>query len=151
VPEALFELALDIHDADAADAEALRSRGWRLVDPRVVASSPDRYRDYLLGSTAELMVAKGIYVRARTGWFSDRSACYLASGRPVVAQDTGLAGYLPSGEGLMTFTTIDEARASVADVCGDLPRHSRAARSVANDHFGAGAVLRSLLDRLGLC
>jgi hypothetical protein len=150
VPGARFELALDIEGADARDAESLRSHGWWLVDPRVAASSPDQYRAYLRSSAAELMVAKGMYVQARTGWFSDRSACYLASGRPVVAQDTGLAGHLPRGEGLLTFTTLEEAGNAVTEVCNDLPRHAGAARELAAEHFEAGHVLTTLLGRLGI-
>ena len=88
-----------------ADLRRLREHGWTLVDPRAVAADPWRYRDYVRGSRAELMIAKNLYVDTRSGWFSDRSACYLASGRPVLAQDTGLDGICcPCGEGLLAFS-----------------------------------------------
>jgi hypothetical protein len=96
------------------------------------------------------MVAKGMYVQANSGWFSDRSICYLASGRPVLAQDTGLARHYPTGEGLLTFATLDEARAGVEAIERDYPRHSRAARALAEAHFDSDQVLSTLLRRLGV-
>ena len=101
------------------------------------AGDPWSYRDYIQRSAAELMVAKNLYVETHSGWFSDRSACYLASGRPVLAQDTGLEGLLPTGEGLVTFSTLDEAVAGVEEISGDYERHSRAAREIAAEHFAA--------------
>ena len=128
----------------------MRGHGWRLADPREVAGDPWRYRDYIQRSSAELMVAKNLYVETRSGWFSDRSACYLASGRPVLAQDTGLDGLLPTGEGLITFSTLDEAVAGVEEIEGDYERHSRAAREIAEEHFAAARVLPRLLEELGV-
>jgi len=145
-----FELALDIDEADASDVALLRRGGWSLVPPSAVAGTPSAYRRYIQASTAEFMVAKQMYVRARTGWFSDRSACYLASGRPVVAQDTGLTGRVPTGEGLLTYTTAEEAAAAVEEVCGDYGRHARAARSLAEDWFDSDRVLGRLLAELGV-
>jgi hypothetical protein len=145
-----FELALDIHEAETRDLEALRRHGWRLVDPHAAAGDVSRYRDYVQGSLAELMVAKNLYVGTRSGWFSDRSACYLASGRPVLAQDTGLDGLLPSGEGFVTFSSLDEAAAGVERISGDHERHSRAARALAEEHLAADRVLPRLLGKLGL-
>jgi len=145
-----FEVALDIHDADAEDIRRLQQHGWALVDPRVVASDPWSYRDYVQGSSAEVMVAKNMYVQSRSGWFSDRSLCYLASGRPVLAQDTGLATLVPAGEGLILFTTLDEAIEGVEAIVGDYERHSRAARAVAEEHFASDRVLTRLLDRLAV-
>jgi len=150
VPGARFELALDIDPADEPDAAALRSHGWTLVDPKLVAADPGSYRGYLQASSAELMVAKELYVASRGGWFSDRSACYLASGRPVVAQDTGWSDHLPAGEGLLGFSEPAETAAAVAEVCGNPSRHAKAAREIAAEHFDAARVLGSLLDRLGL-
>jgi hypothetical protein len=89
-------------------------------------------------------------VDTRSGWFSDRSACYLASGRPVLAQDTGLGNLLPCGEGLVIFSTLEEAVAGVEDITGDFERHSRAAREIAEEHFAAERVLPRLLQDLGL-
>ena len=145
-----FEVALEIDEADLADRRLLEHRGWRLVDPGVVAGDLDSYRAYVRRSRAELMIAKNIYVQSRCGWFSDRSACYLATGRPVVAQDTGLAGLLPSGDGLLTFTTFEEAASGVQAVTEHWPRHAKAAREVAEEHFASDRVLGSLLDRLGV-
>jgi hypothetical protein len=145
-----FEVALDIDDADAADRRLLQEHGWEAADPTVVAVDPDSYRAYVSGSRGELMVAKNMYVQSAGGWFSDRSICYLASGRPVVAQDTGLAGLVPLGEGLLAFSSLDAAAAGVQDVVADWARHSRAARAVAEEHFSSDRVLPSLLDRLGV-
>ena len=150
MPEIRCEVALDIEASDGRDTALLERGGWFVVDPIDVASSPAAYQRYLRDSDAELAVAKGIYVRSRGGWFSDRSACYLASGRPVVAQDTGFSKHLPSGEGLFSFTSSEEAAACAADVAGDLARHSDAARQIALECLDAKKVLSSLLDRLGV-
>jgi hypothetical protein len=147
---ASFELALDIDDADLADRQRLDQQGWALADPRGAAGDPWRYRDYVQGSSAELMIAKNLYVDTHSGWFSDRSACYLATGRPVLAQDTGIHDLLPCGEGLVTFTTLDEAAAGAEEIIGDYQRHSRAARELAQEHLAAGRVLPRLLDALGV-
>jgi hypothetical protein len=144
-----FELALGIHPDETADLEALAANGWRLLDPDEVAGDPGRYAGFVRGSKAELSVAKQGYVASRSGWFSDRSACYLASGRPVVAQETGFGEFLPTGEGLLSFSTVSEAAAAVAAVEADLERHSAAARAFAEEHLDARKVLTSLLDRLG--
>jgi hypothetical protein len=145
-----FEVALEIDDADEGDRRLLEERGWRLADPALVAGHLDAYRTYVRRSCGELMIAKNMYVRSGGGWFSDRSICYLATGRPVIAQDTGLAGLLPLGEGLLTFSTIDEAVAAVERVTGDWSRHAKAARELAEAHFDSDVVLGSLLDRLGV-
>ncbi len=145
-----FEVALDIDGAEVDDLRQLDANGWTLVDPRSAAGDPWLYRDYVQRSAAELMVAKNLYVDTRNGWFSDRSACYLASGRPVLAQDTGLDGLVPSGEGLLTFSTLEDAVAGVEEITGDYERHSRAAREIAVEHFAAERVLPRLLDNLGV-
>jgi hypothetical protein len=145
-----FELAIDIHPADARDAMLLDENGWNRVDPRRVAGDPEAYQGYVQRSAAEFMVAKNMYVQARSGWFSDRSICYLASGRPVLAQDTGLAGHLPIGPGLLTFGPLDEAAAGVEELSRDYPRHARAARAIAEECFDSDKVLGSLLARLGV-
>jgi hypothetical protein len=143
-----FELALDIHDADVADVELLRRESWRLVPPQTVAASPTAYRDFIGRSRAEFMVAKNMYVETRGGWFSDRSVCYLASGRPVIAEDTGLAGLYPIGDGLLVFTTLDDAVAAVQVVAADYSRHAKAAREIAESEFGSDRILSALIDRL---
>jgi hypothetical protein len=145
-----FELALDIHPADARDRALLEANGWLLVDPRAVAADPCSYQRYIQASRAELTIAKNMYVRARSGWFSDRSICYLASGRPVVAQDTGFATRYRTRAGLLPFADLDEAVAAVEEVARDYGRHARAARAVAEELFDSDAVLGRLLGRLGV-
>ncbi len=148
--EAQFELALAIDAAETADLERLTAHGWTLVDPRDAAGDPSAYRRFIQLSGAEITVAKGMYVDTRSAWFSDRSACYLASGKPVVAQDTGFSAHLPVGEGLISFTTLEEAAAGVEAVVGDRDRHARAAREIAEEHFEAGRVLGRLVRELGV-
>jgi hypothetical protein len=145
-----LEIALDIDEADAADVERLRTGGWRLADPREVAADPWRYRAYLQGSSAELMVAKNMYVRSRSGWFSDRSICYLASGRPVLAEETGFSRHHPTGEGLLAFSTIEEAAEGVGRIGADYEAHAAAARALAEDRFESDRVLGRLLQKLGI-
>lgn len=145
-----FELALDIHREETCDLALLRDHGWRLVDPIAAAGDPRRYRDYIHSSKAEFMVAKGMYVQTLSGWFSDRSICYLASGKPVLAQDTGLAELYPTGEGLLTFTTVEEAISGVQEIQQDYVRHSRAARALAEEYFDSDVVLTRLLRKLGV-
>jgi hypothetical protein len=147
---ASFEVALDIDAADAADVARLGEHGWTRVDPLAVAGDPWGYRDYISGSAAELMIAKNLYVETRGGWFSDRSACYLASGRPVLAQDTGLAGLLPTDVGVVAFGTLDEAVAGAQAILAEPERHRRAAREIAVEHFAADRVLPPLLTALGV-
>jgi hypothetical protein len=143
-----FELALDIDSADAKDIELLRSHGWSLTDPSAVADDPSTYRQYVQGSKAELMIAKNMYVRSRSGWFSDRSICYLASGKPVLAQETGFSRRYPTAEGLLSFSDLDEAVAGAAEIASNYDRHARAARALADEHFDSRKVLGRLLDRL---
>jgi hypothetical protein len=145
-----LEIALDIDEADQSDVELLRSGGWALSDPGEVAADPWRYRDYVQGSSAELMVAKNIYVQTRSGWFSDRSICYLASGRPVLAQETGFGRHHPVGEGLLAFSTLEEAADGVERITRDHETHSRAARRLAEEQFESGRVLGGLLAKLGV-
>ena len=147
---ASFEVALDIHADETGDRELLAEHGWTIADPSLVAGELSSYRRYIQSSKAELMVAKNIYVQSRSGWFSDRSACYLASGKPVLAQDTGLGDLYPLGEGLLTFASLDEAVAGVDEICADYDRHARAARRVAEEQFDSDKVLGRLLGRLGV-
>jgi hypothetical protein len=147
--QAEFALALGIHESERADISALEQHGWRLLDPSVVASTPARYREFLRSSTAEIGVAKEGYVRSRSGWFSDRSACYLASGRPVIAQDTGFAGTLPVGQGLLAFSTVEEAADAADAVLSRPAAHARAAREIAEEVLDSDRVLTRLLEALG--
>jgi hypothetical protein len=148
LPEATdvpLHIALSIDPGDEADRQRLVGRGWRLDDPVAVAGSPDRYRHYVQGSWAELGVAKSGYVNGRTGWVSDRSACYLASGRPVVASDTGLGGVLPVGEGIVPFDGVDAAASAIAEIAANYDRHAAAARRIAIEHLDSALVLRRLM------
>jgi hypothetical protein len=145
-----LEVALDIHEAETADLELLRTNGWDLADPAVEAADPWAYREYVQRSKGELMIAKNMYVASRSGWLSDRSICYLASGRPVVAQDTGISELYPVGEGLLTFDDTEAAAAALEDVSSDYGRHSRTARALAEEHFDGGIVIGRLLAELGI-
>lgn len=147
--EAGFALALGIHPSETDDIAALERHGWRLLDPAAVAPTPALYGDFVRASTGEIGVAKEGYVRSRSGWFSDRSACYLASGRPVLAQDTGFGAALPVGDGLLAFSTVDEAAAAADDVLSRPAVHARAARELAEDLLDSDKVLTRLLDALG--
>jgi hypothetical protein len=147
--EERFELALAIHPEEVKDLAALRSNGWHLIDPARVARTPTSYWRFVQGSKAEFGIAKSGYVASRCGWFSDRSACYLASGRPVIAQETGFSRFLPTGAGLFAFETTEEVLAGIETINGDYERHSRAARAVAEEHFDSDKVLGRLLWRVG--
>ena len=145
-----FELALNIHPGDRADQDALLSHGWRLEEPAGVAGDPDAFRSYLQGSGAEFSVAQGIYVETACGWFSDRSVRYLASGRPVLVQDTGFSRTLPVGEGVVPFRTLDDAVAGANDIAARHAEHSAAARRVAERCFSAERVLPRFCEQAGI-
>lgn len=135
---------------ETAPRDELSAAGWKVVDPREPTRTVWTFRDYIAGSRGELTVAKQGYVRARTGWFSERSANYLASGRPVIAQDTGWSEWLPSGKGLFGFSTTDEAAAAIEAVEADPQGHARAARALAAEAFDAPVVLERLLADAGV-
>jgi hypothetical protein len=135
---------------DERDRLLLEENGWALRDSLSLTTSPWPYREYVRASRAELTVARDLNVRLRSGWFSERSACYLAAGRPVIAQDTGFGEVLPLGEGLFAFEDADGALAAIEEVNGDYDRHSRAAARIAEEHFAAERVLARLLGDLGL-
>jgi hypothetical protein len=143
-----FRLALGIHPDERGDLAALRREGWELVDPVAAAGTPSAYREFVQSSWAEFGLAKLGYLEAGNGWFSDRSVCYLASGRPVVAQDTGFGSWLPCGEGVLAFCDGRDVAAAVESLRTDYPRHRRAAREIAEEVFRADRVLVPLLDRL---
>lgn len=149
-PGERFELALDIHLNDAKDVAALRGNGWSLVEPTAVAGGPEEYREYVAASKAEFMVPKAMYVETNSGLLSDRSVYYLATGRPVLARDTGLARLYPTGNGIATFTTLEEARAGVERLDADYARHAAAARRLAETYFDSDVVLTKLLDDLNI-
>src|SRR6266576_141740 len=141
-----FELAMDV-DSVPGDVELLTAKGWHIVDPIQTSIDPWRYRDYLRGSRGEFTVAKDMNVRLRSGWFSDRAACYLAAGRPVVEQDTGFGQVLPLGPGLHAFNTVDEATEAVQIIERDYDRASAHASEVAREYFAADRGLGPMLSQ----
>ena len=137
-----FELAVN------GPQKFLREHGWSTVGAMEASRTPWLYRDFIHRSKAEFGVAKHTYVAARSGWFSDRTACYLASGRPALVQDTGWPAHVPAGEGLLAFSTLDEAVAGIDRINADYNRHRRRAEEIAREHFDAARVLPRLLDTL---
>jgi len=134
-----------------AEIEArVRDAGWRLVDPRPVSASMESYAAFICGSRGEFTVAKDIYVRPNSGWFSDRSVCYLAAGRPVVTMKTGFSRFYPVGEGLFEYSDAAGAIAALDAVNRDYRRHSRAARMIAAEYFGSDLVISALMAGAGL-
>lgn len=144
----VFELATNIKD------ESVRSKfqrnGWRFRSPDDLSVNYWLYREYIRRSKAEFTVAKDQYVRLNTGWFSDRSACYLAAGRPVITQETGFTKIFGQTDGLFGFNTLGEIAPAVREINADYPRHSRSARKIAREFFEAEKVLQSLLERAGI-
>ena len=143
-----IEVALRIHPAEHQDLTALQTAGWRIVDPVTIASTPEDYQRYIQRSRGELGLAKEGYVNGITGWVSDRTACFLATGRPVIAQETGIIAELGGGEGLLSFSTSDEAANSLERVERDWARHAGAARALATERFSHSTVLPQLLERV---
>lgn len=126
--------------------QLLDDYGWSPVDAMAISRSPWDYRDFIQGSKAEFGVAKHAYVSRRSGWFSDRTECYLAAGRPALVQDTGWSRHLPSGTGLIAFSTPDEAVAGLDSLTADYARHARHARDIAREYFEASRVLSDFLE-----
>jgi hypothetical protein len=130
--------------------EKWESDGWTVVQAAAVSETPEDYRRYVQSSRGEFSIAKNVYVATRSGWFSCRSACYLAAGLPVVVQDTGFTDFIPTGEGLLAFSDLDEAVADIDTIEKDYDKHRRAARELACSHFSADVVLSDLLGRVGV-
>lgn len=143
-----FELALASYDD--AEQRKLEDHGWTVTQALSFSTDLEQYREYVRSSYGEFTVAKEQNVRLRTGWFSDRSATYLASGRPVITEDTGFGEVLPTGQGLFAFSSLEEAADAVQVIDRDPERHRRAARDVAREFFSANVVLTEMLDRLGV-
>ena len=134
---------------DAVRGE-VEGAGWQLTDPRPVSATMDAYRDFIAGSRGEFTVAKDIYVRPNSGWFSDRAVCYLASGRPVVTMRTGFERLYPSGRGLFSYASRHEALAAIDAIAADYSKHGNAARDLAREVFGGDRVIARLLAEAGL-
>jgi hypothetical protein len=144
-----FELAMDV-DRSPEDERLLRAAGWKIRSPLDVSLDCEAYRRYIQSSKAEFSAAKGMNVELRSGWFSDRSVCYLAAGRPVVLQDTGFGDVLPVGRGLFAVRSLDDAAEAVRATAADYPGHSAAAREIARECFEASRVLLPVLEAAGL-
>ncbi len=142
-----FTVAMDV-EKTPTDAALLRDHGWRITDPVAISRDAFRYRDFICASKGEFTVAKDLNVRLASGWFSDRGACYLAAGRPVVTQDTGFGRVLPIGTGLYAVQTLDDAVAAVRAIAADYDGNAAAARRIAVEHFDARRVLRGIVDHL---
>ena len=140
-------LELCVQYLEGVDREMMLAQGWRLASAHEIRD-PDLYRSYIVESLGEFTIAKEQVVVPRPGWFSDRSACYLAAGRPVIAQDTGFDEVLPTGEGLFSFTTEEEALIAIAEVAGDQERHAKAASEIAHEYFDSSKVLEPVVDTM---
>jgi len=145
-----FEIALDIDPADQKDQDLLGRHHWRIVDPQKVARDPAQFRSYVQASGGEFSVAQGIYVQTGSGWFSDRTVRYLASGKPALVQDTGFSHLLPVGEGLMAFRTIDDAADGARQIACNYERHCEAARQIEETYFDSRMVVGELIDQVGI-
>ena len=144
-----IELALWIGQKDFEDIGLLDGHDWRVRDPYQYAGDPASYREFIRYSRAEFSVAKRGYVKSNSGWLSDRTACYLASGKPALVQSTGFEWRLPTGKGLLTFHTVEEAVAGIESINRDYLRHCEAARRMAEEHFDSDVVLSGILARAG--
>ena len=140
-----FELAVD-DAADPRETDALARAGWSVTSAEGVMRDADSFRRYVQGSGAEFSVAKGVYVDTRSGWFSDRTTRYIASGKPALVQDTGFGRTLPVGQGLLTFRSLPEAVTGVQAIAADYDHHARSARQLAEQYFAAEVVLGRFLD-----
>jgi len=147
-PKTCFRMAM--LPPDEGVRREVEGAGWQLVDPRPVSAEMGAYREFIAGSRGEFTVAKDIYVRPNSGWFSDRAVCYLASGRPVVTMRTGFDRLYPAGRGLFDYASRDEALAAIDAIAGDYAGHSAAARALAREVFGADRVIGKMMDEAGL-
>ncbi len=143
-----WKMTLGMQGMPAEVASDFRGHGWSIVDSEKASSDPQAYARFITESAGEFTVAKQIYAELPSGWFSDRSAAYLAAGRPVVTQDSGFDHWLPTGKGLFSYKTLDDAAEALNNICQDYPAHAAAARDIAERHFDASVVLNELLTRV---
>ena len=141
---------LEVAVAGQVPEQQLRAQGWQLRDAHEVTDTYDAYRSYIAGSLGEFSVCKNVFVATRSGWFSDRSAAYLASGRPVVLQDTGFSAHLPCGEGLFAVSSVEQAATALDTIMSDYPRHARTARELAETYLDTRLLMGRVLDEVGL-
>lgn len=142
-----FELAVK---ADSEAEKLIDENGWRRASSVAISADTQLYKQYIQQSRAEFTVARDVYVRPETGWFSDRSACYLAAGRPVITQETGFSKYIPCGEGLFSFETLDDVLAAVDEIQRNYEVNCNRAREIAIEYFSAEKVIGSMLERAGI-
>jgi hypothetical protein len=146
-----FELALNLHPVDdTADKRLLIEKGWRVHDAHRVVGDFASYRHYVQWACGEFSVAKPGYIKSKSGWFSDRSACYLAAGRPVLVQETSFSTFLPTGRGVVSFSSLEQAVEGVAEIQRNYALHCHAAREIAQEYFSTEKVLSKLLREAGL-
>jgi len=145
-----IELALCIGSEDSEDAALLVGNDWVLHDPYLYAGDPFSYREFIQHSRAEFSVAKGGYVKSNSGWISDRTASYLASGKPAIVQSTGFESRIPTGKGLLTFGTSEEAMAGLGEISRNYGEHCESARRLAETYFDSSVVLSDLLAHTGV-
>ena len=151
LPSLTFQpLELALENLDPETARLLSKKGWRLADAFEKCRDTVAYQEHIYASRGEFTVAKDLYVRTCSGWFSDRSACYLAAGKPVVTQETGFSKFVPTGRGLFAFSTPEEAAAAIEEINRDYADHCRAARDIAAGYFGSDQVLAELCREAGL-
>lgn len=143
-----LELAIYHGEGDSEDLKLLKQHGWRIRHSTEVAGSPELYRAYLQGSRGEFSCAKPSCMKFQNAWISDRTLCYLASGKPAVVQHTGPSSFLPEGEGLFRFSSVEDAVAAFATINADYERHSRAAREIAEACFESRAVMKHILESI---
>lgn len=145
-----IELALCMGQHDHEDLGLLTGHDWRVRNAFQYAGDPLSYREYIQYSRAEVAVAKAGYVKSNSGWFSDRTACYLASGKPALVQSTGFEDRLPTGKGLLTFRSVEEAVAGIQEIDENYAEHCQAARRFAKEHLDSNYVLSGMLQTMGL-
>jgi len=143
-----LELAVEIDEPE--DLGAFQRNGWVLTNPLAVSRDIDVYHDYICGSRGEFTVSKDVVTRTRSGWFSDRTVCYLAAGKPVVTQETAFSKYIPTGRGLFAFSTAEEALAALDAINREYTTHARAAREIAREYFDSRKVLAKMLQDVGI-
>ncbi len=150
IPEVKFEVVINppIHPVTTFDLENIKKNKWAVLHPKDTVADHHDYTRFIQNSFAEFSIAKETYVKSNSGWFSGRSACYLAAGKPVVAQDTCWSGYIPAGNGLFAFTDMDSAEAAVRAVAGNGRKHAEAAKEIAKSYFDSAVVLTDMLNKL---
>ena len=150
IPDVRFEVVINppTNTESSYDAGLIRSKKWNIIDPRQRVAKYNDYISFIKGSFAEFCIAKETYVKSYSGWFSCRSACYLAAGKPVVAQETGWSEYIPTGKGLLSFRDNNSAIECVEEILRDSKKHTRAAKEIAIEYFDSKKVLNDLLDKL---